>query len=653
MDGKGADADLPLSLARKRRASSSLAGSSPVKSHADTSSSSTSAYSRRSSIARTPTKPKKKVRFSDPGPKGTGITPYIARTTLTPITTFDAPSSPCLLPRTPRRRKSLPAILTMLSPAGLPTPPLSGEIQFEPLRQILDERTRRRLRRNNLIDVINDIDFEKRIETKRREEIRGLKEELDLARQLGSEVVRNNGDEIGNRDQIVELEQEIQKLKEEMRGRSATAEPSPSECWHDTEAVGPASNDIHEGEDGEDDFQLVEGPNHYPQPNNDQACVEASTQTSFTSTEATSLQEHIRTQTEHLVKARLDLEYACPGETTLGLTAEQGNAKPILDAFLDRLRALKSQVRVSESALATTRMQESNLRNQFNIVLMQLDSARNTTKDIEAQNNHAAGIHATKVEELKAHVDEKQRSISKLQVALDSYRSEVKELEALVTRLEAEHRTTIASLRSEMDEAVADLDCHVAAETRGRREAEAESEQRLFEIKQLEASEKELKDAVNEKQTIVRDLEKELDDTKHARQCEVGVLNVKVSQLSSALSEAKIDLSKMETERVKLLQRLGDERSAATQIIETMREQMTQCVEGMDRMQETYHQGARERGREVAEHKGLLTPVDAVRFKDMEGCEGYVEVRRGKSRSKRGVDSGIGILEEDDEDMIV
>lgn len=648
MADRAADEDVPLSLRRKRRASSSLAGSSPVKCNADATSSSRSRYSIRPSTAQTPTKPKKKVRFSDPGPVSTGITSYVERTTLAP--SMNAPPSPSLLSRAIGRRKSLPPVLIVPSSNRLPTPPLSGEIQFEPLRQILDERTRRRLRRNNLSDKLNEFDFEKRTDAQRKEEIRGLKEELQIARQLGSEVAGSKSDEIGNRGQIVELEQEILKLKEEVRDRSTTAEPLVSGFSNDAEVMGPTSDSIYEDETGDDSLQMIEMPDHYRSRNNDFACFEASTQTSFLSIEATSLQEHIRTQTEHLVKARLDLEYVCPGETSLGLSAEQGNSKPILDAFLDRLQALKSQVRLSESALATTKMQESNMRNQFNTVLMQLDSARKTTKDIEAQNKHAAGMSVMKVQELEIQLDEKQRSISKLQMALDSYRAEVKDLEGLVTRLEAEHKTALSDLRSEMDEAVADLDCHVVAETRGRREAEEESEQRLLNIKQLEASEKELKEAVNGKQNIVRELEKELDSMKEARQCEVGALNVKVGQLSSVLSEVKADLSEMETERMKLLQRLDDERSAATLAVEAMREEMRQCVQRMDSVQDSYRQGAQERGREVAKHKGLLTPVNAVRFKEVDDCVGYVEVRRGKTRSKRGVDSGIGILEEDDED---
>ncbi|MCJ1438274.1 hypothetical protein MMC27_007662 [Xylographa pallens] len=647
--------DMPLSTRRKRRASTGLAGSSPIKVAADTGSSSTMHSQPKLWIPQTPTKAKKKVRFSDPGHDmgselgSTGITPYVKRTTLKSNASSETPPSPRLLSRAPRRRRSLPAILVSASSPGLPTPPLSGEIQFEPLRQILDARTRRRLKRNNLSDEINDIDAEKRAVSKRKEEIAQLKEELALARQLGGEVVGHKFADIRNSDPIVELEQEICRLKEEMREQSMTAE-THSAVVGDTEGVtGPANGSIFEDPMDEDDFQMIGMPRTC-QNADAQPCADAGTQTDLTSSEVTSLQEHIRLQTEYLVRARLELEYICPGETSLGLMVDQGNTKPILDAFLNRLGAVQAQLRASEAALATSRTQESNMRNQFNTVLMQLDSARRTTRDFSLENKHAASLNGTKIEELEIDINEKERSIKKLQNALETYRTEVKDLENLVNHLESEHKADMSNLQSEMDEAVADLGCHVAAETTGRREAEQQSEQRMLKIKQLETTEKELKDAVNSKQSIVRGLEEELDTMKQQRQCEVGVLNVKISELSSALSEVKADLSKMEAERARLVKCLMDERASAKRIVERMQGEMEQCLERVVVLQGNYSAEQHRRRAEVVEHNGLLTPVDAVRFRDMDGCDGYVEVTRGRSRKKRGVDSGIVILEEDEDE---
>ena len=505
-------------------------------------------------------------------------------------------------------------------------------------------------------EEMNDIEAEKKgyVDARRREEeVRALKDELALARQLGSEIVAQTGEEIGNRDRISELEDELEKVKEELRDRLVTAEPAPLTDDQKEEARKFPAGDIFEDEAESDDLQMIEYPDNTPQEIQN-SCVEATTQTSLTSSEMTLLQDHIREQTGYLVTARLDLEYMCPGETTLGLTTEQGNAKPILDALLDRLRALKSQLRISEGALATTRTQESNMRNQFNTALMQLDSARSTTKDLAAQSRHVASVSADKVRQLEADIDEKQRSIGRLQKALETYRTEVKDLECLVTRLETEHKIALTDLKSETDEAVADLECHVAAETRGRREAEEECEHRLQTIKQLENKEVELKDALNEKQRIIRKLEEELDSTNQGREQEVGALNVRVAELSSSLSEVRKDLMKVEAERSRLIGLVEVEKTTAIKVTEKMRDEMRQCLEHVETVRDGYEKDVQDRGNEVAEHQGLLTPVSAVRFKDFGPCEGYIEVRRGKTRTKRGVDSGIGILAEDeDEDMVM
>ena len=512
-------------------------------------------------------------------------------------------------------------------------------------------------------EEINDIEAEKRADVKKEDEIRVLKEELALARQVGGDVVRDGGEETGDRRRIEELEAELCKIKEEVVERSMAAElPSPA-VISDDDAAESTSIAVYEDGGNEDDFQMIDYPDHSTTDNqNTQA--EATTQTNLTASEMTSLQEHIRSQTDHLVQARLELEYICPGETSLGLTTEQGNVRPVLDALIDRLRDLKAKQHVSVNALNTLRMQESNLRNQFNTVLLQLDSARTTSKDLAAQMQAASSRAEAEKKQLEADVDEKQRSIDKLTHALEGYRAEVKDLEGLVTRLEDEHKTAMTDLRGEMDEAVADLECHVVAEMRGRREAEEESGQRMFRIRELEAKERELQDARNEKQDIIRSLEKELGKEKQERACEAGVLNVRIGELSSSLSEARADVVKLEAESTTLSKLVEAERNSATNLIQQMQDetkhrtqQLTQeLLEHFEQMRETQQKDAQGRGEEAAAHKGLLTPVSAVKFKDAcaESCEGRVEVRRRKTRSKRGVDSGIGILEEDeDEDLMI
>ena len=649
--------DRPIALRRKRRMSTGLASPSRGTQPQD----STHAPPAVVETAKTPTKPKKRVRFSDPFPEtstagfSTGITPYMKRSTLTVDTDTSSLSSPRLLARTPRRRASLPSKLALSGCVSeVPTPPPSGEIQFAPLREVLDERTKRRLKRNHLSDEINEIDNERKMDAKRQREIRDLKDEIALARQLNTEVAENANEDVENAEKIHKLEEEIRGLKEEMRVRPGQAASSPPVAGYDP--FEPAVDEsIYEDGIGDDDFLLV----NHSDSNSEEALNETSemgAQTLLASSEIASLEECLKTQASHLVEARLELEHVCPGETTIGLTIEDGNAKPVLDALLDQLRSLKALLFLSESALGTSQTQESNLRAQFNAVLQQLDRARLYGEDIAAKNKASLSkleSEESKIEELKADVGEKDLTIERLQRALESYRKEVSNLESLVTKLEVDHEIASSQLKEQMDEAVADLECHVAAETRGRREAEAECEQHLLRIRELEAMEVELKGAVYEKQTLIRESEEDLKQAHEGRESEVGALNARIGGLVSASEGLKVDLTKLEKEKSRLIRRVEEERQAGVKAIENMRAEMKRGLEHMDALREAHLKDARSRGAEVAEHQGLLTPTSAVRYKDVESCDGYVEVGRGKSRRKRGIDSGVGILEEDEDEYTI
>ncbi len=508
-------------------------------------------------------------------------------------------------------------------------------------------------------EEINDIDEEKRSTSKMVQQIHELKTELELARQLGKEVADSSNDSGGDTVRIQELENEIGRLKEEMREGSMTADPFVTDdIFHDpTPPHSSSQNDNVDDENlvvsGEGSGNVLREITQFPlAPPVIRAVVQASIPP-FTDSDV-------------FRSARLSLEYLFPGETALGLVTE--DPKLIIDNMLDRLRTLKAQALLAEEALSTSKTQESNLRNQFNAVLQQLDRSRKNAEAISvvqsterSRADHAEStahsletvVEQTtlRVKELESDVDEKQRSIQKLQDALESYRVEVGKLELLITQMEAGHSTALAELRGEMDEAVADLECHVAAEINGRRAAEKEAVERGERIKQLEALERELKDAVNEKQKIIRALETEVGDAKEAGEKEIGSLNVVVGELASGLEGAKADMAKIDREKSRLTKMLEQEKAAGVKAVEAIQAEMAQCMEKIEGVKETHLKDGQQRGVEVAEHKGLLTPVSACRFKDgFREVEGYVEVKRGKVRGKKRPDSGIGILEEDEED---
>ena len=142
---------------------------------------------------------RKRVRFSDPGlsmgtsssmdtiniaSSSTGLTPHVSRTSLFPSSASGCTRSPSRTRsnyhshRVNRRRASTPSIgsrsisggeaaaattstMTVAEPIdSLGRTDLPVEIQFAPFRQILDARSRRRLRRNGLSEEMNEYNSE-------------------------------------------------------------------------------------------------------------------------------------------------------------------------------------------------------------------------------------------------------------------------------------------------------------------------------------------------------------------------------------------------------------------------------------------------------------------------------------------------------------
>ncbi|TEA18484.1 hypothetical protein C8034_v009523 [Colletotrichum sidae] len=217
--------DLPIALRRSRRSQGSTAA--PV---AEPSGSQTP---RRTS--------KQRVRFSEPRlstPRTTtrtsftGLTPSLRRAALANGTPKSA------------RRYSAPVARTS-SNSGTPADePLSGEVHFLPLRQVLDGRVQRRIRRNGLSEEMNAITAEKR---RRAQETKSELEELrKLLKEKDAEIYElQNATIVLDTDRIWGLEKEVESLKEELANR-ATGNANRS-CYDWTMAArGPYADEFME-----------------------------------------------------------------------------------------------------------------------------------------------------------------------------------------------------------------------------------------------------------------------------------------------------------------------------------------------------------------------------------------------------------------------
>ena len=540
----------------------------------------------------------------------------------------------------------------------------------------MDDRAKRRIKRNHLSEEQNGYEAEKKLSKKTaadyEQDIRRLRSEIASIKkkQMHGETEGANSALRGlHRER--ELEEELRQLKQEMNDREeplATIEPHvPVEPSHQ---LGQAVDGPSATQDAANSVEAIFEPDQTPgnqtppPPVIPPQYAEASVQTSIRDPN----------EVEILRAARLNLEYLLPGENVLGLVPD--GLQPLLDAIMERLQEMQGRALFAEDALATSRTQETNLRSQFNKVLDQLERARTYAQKASTRHEEdktraddatktsrvlkADCIAATKrIRSLESSADEKDKSIGKLQEALNSYREEVGKLEALIARLENEHKNEVAKVKYEWDEAVADLDCQLAAETSGRREAEAEVERKNLRIAELQTRESDLKNAVNEKQRTIRSMELAFSSEKTARERadrQNGMLNSQVQHLNNNVRNSDRRYEQADQVREILTQKLKEQEEASRRTLAAVREDLEHHAQKFHGLQEAHLNDSKKRSADVMEHKGLLTPTTGGRFRDMEdeieGLEENVEVQRGKKAKRKRPDSGVVILEEDEDEDV-
>ncbi|KAI9376699.1 hypothetical protein BJX61DRAFT_538606 [Aspergillus egyptiacus] len=138
---------------------------------------------------KTPRRPNKRVRFSDPGPaaqhtseSSTGLTPALYRTSLeNRAYANDSERTPS---RKSRRHSTPLPRSRRVSDSPLPVEDGSETVlHFTPLRQLLDARTQRRIRRIGLSNEINNLEREKRATAQYKQSLESLLRERDSLKQ--------------------------------------------------------------------------------------------------------------------------------------------------------------------------------------------------------------------------------------------------------------------------------------------------------------------------------------------------------------------------------------------------------------------------------------------------------------------------------------
>ncbi|KAK0725250.1 hypothetical protein B0H67DRAFT_570021 [Lasiosphaeris hirsuta] len=243
------DSQLPIALRRTRR--SSLGPQQQLQQTQNGKNTKDSLPAHDSTVSVTPgriSRPRKKVRFSDPGPAvanledelSTGLTPMICRTSLS-IKGLRRHSTPAQLSRTAKDTNFDNA----LSPCS--------EVHFLPLRQVLDGRVKRRIRRNGLSEEMNTIHAERK---KRAQETKAEMERLRAELAEKDEEIRRMHHEtiVLDAERVWELEQKVEALKRELASRSGVPQDMPSSPSYEwtMAARDPFSDDFMQV-DGDDD----------------------------------------------------------------------------------------------------------------------------------------------------------------------------------------------------------------------------------------------------------------------------------------------------------------------------------------------------------------------------------------------------------------
>ncbi|KAI9748057.1 MAG: hypothetical protein M1835_001904 [Candelina submexicana] len=762
------DDDRPIALRRKRRSSAIQPNSSRS---ATTEVKEENVIEVRLSPA---SKPSKRVRFSDPGSEvgtsSTGLTPSIKRTSLAPSRS----SSP-----TPSRSRAKGATRRTSLPVTTPADaPLSSEVQFAPLRQVLDDRLKRRLRRNHLSEEVNDIDAKKRRLTRASQEAEDLEheirdrdetvQELDYRLELAKQPEHGLSERRAGLEEVGPETRQLERAPVRPRSQPKAAKaPQDAPLAPDLDIMVVDENSFDNGgveDDDLEEFMMVNYRNtddtadsntHPPTSKSaiEFAEADANVQTSLpnpaherevhllrttlksstaalenatnhqhrlltklqpfiaTSTddgigdgapldnaldhvlttlaltqsraddasatlhalsadiaalgfEGESAQEMLKNLTEVFRKARLDLEYLAPGETVGGFQ----NGK-LVSTLVDRVRGLMWRLRDGEKDLSNQKQQEANLRQQFHGALLKMETTRTViqelTEKLDGVNDELKHADA-RIQELEIDVDERDRSVAKLQHALEGYREEVKGLEDLINTMETNHHTATTQHRDEMSKSIAEVKQQVGTEMELRHQAEEETRQYHERADQLaealsQAQQKtdhlraEITTQLSAKEEALATLQQSLlereqqhHDNIATRDAQLSSLRDEIITLHSSLNEAQSSIEILKTAKVNLEGRLEEEAAYGTCAVDKMQAEMMRSLARMGEVKNSYLRGAKLRsvnGRHEedteGEERGPLTPNSVVRFADV------LVAKEGKARM---YDSDLGYLEEDTEE---
>jgi len=360
-----------------------------------------------------------------------------------------------------------------------------------------------------------------------------------------------------------------------------------------------------------------------------------------------------------LRSARLELERAIPGETAdVGL--EDGKAT--LSALVRRVRLLACDLQTEQKQHHGSLGREKALKGHFDDLLYRYEAAATKISKLEGSIASSASdmLHTRmRLQELENEDQEKTIGIDRLNTALDKYHDDMKSLESLVNRLEDENVAAKAHYRQQ----IAKLKKKVASERQQRSQTEASASEYETRICLLEETVENNRIKVCDLMAQVESLEKEhrvasrVLESKSTKQLqqherEMGTLNVRISELNTSLDEIKVEASRLRQVNAGLEEQLRIEIEARDELLNKWAAEQARSFAFMKESVNSERRRSKVRaanwelqsddlmsdGTTIAGSEPI-TPVSMTRFVD-------VECGRGKDR--RRMDSGVGLLTNED-----
>ena len=644
----------------------------------------------------TPTKRKKKVRFSDPGPQlhntnsgSSGLTPALSRSSLIDNDVPSTSTSTSMSASRRFRRQSMPTPTTSrhhtytydsLSLYDRVSPP--HVIQFTPFRQILDLRTQRRIRRFGLSEEINKYEREKRDDAKRK---RSLEQSQDV-----SSILNDDSD-------ILPV-----NVGPEYDNDTSSSPPMPEESYDiDSPAInGPlddgadpqaeiTDNHHHESElvalSNDLEMARVEKKEFFnacralpclgDMRNNDDnifrlpspapdflyqlipILTTALTRASDTAHALDSVKQKlvnlgfqgdnigdsVREMISQFRSARTGLENALPGEN-VGL--EDGSAT--LDALVTRVKILVANVEEGHRLYDGSLGREKMLKSQFDTLLVQCDEA---SKRIGALEEETSALSRTllcktmQMEGLEHEKREQDGEVRRLSEALSGYYDESKRLGGLISDLEKESVTSRETHKRKVLEL--EQKCGTMEQLVSQRET------RIYELEDIIQESHGTVSILTSKfealeaeyQLAVELQEKTIAEQRENHEHEVGILNVHVSQLSTGLESARSEIMKLQHKNGRVEEQLKLEIKAKNDL---MHEWIASQVRSLSWAQETVNTENRNtmvRRVSLEEPMSDDTSVSGSEpITPQNNMMRFVDVQTGRGKDRRNLDSGELII---------